>query len=182
MASDNIFEELAQELNTLSSEIQEAYEEATKEEIRVAGNTLEKNLIRGAGKNTEFSSTLIQNLNNSIQKTENFVKGQYYEVDIDWNDDDIVNTDLGIGYGKYADIPRGKKKRNYSLSPATYRDLAYIINYGRGANFSQTDTKVILGNYFIQKANRSVKKWKNKRDTNFKVKLDLLAIKKFDKG
>lgn len=181
MESDNIFEKLAQELNTLPNEIQEAYEEATKEEIRVAGNTLEKNLIRGAGKSTEFSSSLIQNLNNNMQKTENFVKGQYYEIDIDWNDNNIVNTDLGIGYGKYADVPRARKKRNYSLRPATYKDLAYIINYGRGANFSQTGTKVILGNYFIQKAARSVKKWKEKRDLVFRTKLDLLATKKFDK-
>lgn len=180
MDEEDIFEKLARELNTLPVEIQEAYESATEDEIRVAGNTLRKNLIRGAGKDTIFSSTLVQNLNNSIQENETFVKGEYYEVDIDWNDDKIVNTDLGLGYGKYKNVPRAKGKRNYSLSPATYKDLAYIINYGRGANFSQKASKVIAGNYFIQKATRSVKKWKAKRDITFKAKLDLLAKKKFD--
>ena len=177
---DNVFDRLAKELETLPNEIQELYEEATKQEIRIAGQTLKKNLIRGADKNTRFN-TLVQQLNNNIYEKETFIKGTYYEVEVDWNDDKIVNTDLGIGYGKYAHIPRARKKRNYSKSPATYKDLAYIINYGRGANFSQTGAKVVAGNYFITKAVRSVKKWKVKRDINFKAKLDILSAKKFEK-
>lgn len=182
MAEENVFDRLAKELNTLPNEIQELYEDATKQEIRVAGNTLRKNLIRGAGKNTLASPKLITALNNGItQPKETFIKGQYYEVEIDWDDDRIVNTDLGIGYGKFANIPRARKKRNYSKSPATYHDLAYIINYGRGANFSNTNDKIMMGNNFIQKAQRSVKKWRVKRDLVFKTKLDILGNKKFNK-
>lgn len=181
MANENVFETLAKELETLPNEIQEIYENVTVQEIRVAGRTLEKNLVRGAGKNTNFSSALIQQLNNNVQTVETFIKGEYYEVEVDWNNERIVNTDLGIGYGKYKDKPRAKKKRNYSISPATYKDLAYIINYGKGANFSQTNEKVVAGNYFIQKAVRSVKKWKVKRDLVFKTKIDLLTTKKFNK-
>ena len=66
MAEENVFDRLAKELNTLPNEIQEIYEDATKQEIRVAGNTLRKNLIRGAGKNTLMSQTLINNLNKNI--------------------------------------------------------------------------------------------------------------------
>ena len=181
MAEDNVFDRLAKELNTLPNEIQELYEDVTKQEIRVAGMTLRKNLIRGAGKNTLASQTLVNALNQSITEKETFIKGQYYEVEIDWDDDRIVNTDLGIGYGRYAHIPRARKKRNYSKSPATYKDLAYIINYGRGANFSKTNDKIMMGNNFIQKAMRSVKKWRVKRDLVFRTKLNVLANKKFEK-
>lgn len=182
MAEENVFDRLAKELNTLPNEIQELYEDATKQEIRVAGMTLRKNLIRGAGKNTNFGSSLIQQLNDNITKPkETFLKGQYYEVEVDWDDERLVNTDLGIKSGKYANIPRARKKRNYSKVPATYKDLAYIINYGRGANFSQSNEKVIMGNFFVQKAVRSVKKWKVKRDLVFKTKLNVLANKKFEK-
>jgi hypothetical protein len=180
MAEENVFDRLAKELNTLPNEIQEIYEDATKQEIRVAGNTLRKNLIRGAGKNTRFN-TLVQKLNERIYEKETFIKGQYYEVEVDWTDERLVNTDLGLGYGKYAHIPRARKKRNYSIRPATYKDLAYIINYGRGANFSQSNEKVIAGNYFVQKAVRSIKKWRIKRDLIFRTKLDILANKKFEK-
>ena len=66
MAEENVFDRLAKELNTLPNEIQEIYEEATKQEIRNAGMTLSKNLVRGAGKNTLMSQTLINNLNRNI--------------------------------------------------------------------------------------------------------------------
>ena len=181
MAEENVFDKLAKELNTLPNEIQELYEDATKQEIRVAGMTLRKNLIRGASKNTRFN-TLAQKLaENTPMPQETFIKGQYYEVEIDWDDERIVNIDLGRGYGKFAHIPRARKKRNYSKSPATYKDLAYIINYGRGANFSKTNDKIMMGNNFIQKAQRSVKKWRVKRDLVFKTKLDILGNKKFNK-
>ena len=181
MAEENVFDRLAKELNTLPNEIQEIYEDATKQEIRVAGNTLRKNLIRGAGKNTLMSQTLINNLNKNITEKETFIKGKYYEVEVDWDNERIVNTDLGIKTGTFANIPRARKKRNYSRVPATYKDLAYIINYGRGANYSQSNEKVIMGNFFVQKAVRSVKKWKVKRDLVFRTKLNVLANKKFEK-
>ena len=181
MAEENVFDRLAKELNTLPNEIQEIYEDTTKQEIRVAGNTLRKNLIRGAGKNTLMSQTLINNLNKNITEKETFIKGRYYEVEVDWDDERIVNTDLGIKTGTFADKPRARKKRNYSIRPATYKDLAYIINYGRGANFSQSNEKVIAGNYFVQKAVRSIKKWRVKRDLIFRTKLNILANKKFEK-
>lgn len=182
MAEENVFDRLAKELNTLPNEIQEIYEDATKQEIRVAGYTLRKNLIRGAGKNTLMSQKLITALNDSISEPkETFIKGSYYEVEVDWDDERLVNTDLDIKTGTFADIPRARKKRNYSRSPATYKDLAYIINYGRGANFSQSNEKVIMGNFFVQKAVRSVKKWKVKRDRVFTVKMQVLANKKFEK-
>lgn len=181
MAEENVFDRLARELNTLPKEIQDTYEETTKQEIRVAGNTLEKNLVRGAGKNTLMSNRLITELNKNVTKREIFIKGSYYEVEVDWDNERIVNPDLGIGYGTFAKVPRARKKRNYSKNPATYHDLAYIINYGRGANFSQGKNKVILGNYFIQKATRSVKKWKVKRDLVFRAKIDILRQKKFER-
>ncbi len=177
----DVFDKLAEELNLLGQEVQEIYEKCTVQEIRVAGSTLKKNLIRGAGKNTEISTALVSRLNQNITEKEYFVKGRYYIVNIDWDTNKIVNTDLGMGYGKYADVERSRKKRNYSIRPATYYDLAYIINYGRGVNFSGKNDKIIAGNYFIQKAVRRISKWRDKRDLLVKTKLQVLAIEKFER-
>jgi hypothetical protein len=79
--------------------------------------------------------------------------------------------------GSFKGIPRASGKRNYSIAPATYKDLAYIIDAGRGANFSKSGIKVVQGSNFIKKAWRNSKSWKKKREIYFKVELDVLGEK-----
>ena len=167
---DNVFDRLAKELNKLPEEIQQVFEETTIQEINATATKMQINLKRGSGN---------EHLNNNMVEDTLYIKGKYYEKTIDWNDDKIVDEDVGIAWGKYKDKPRARKKRNYSLRPATYHDLAYIINYGRGANFSQSSDKIVAGNYFITKATRNAKNWRNKRDKNFRIELANLG-KKFE--
>lgn len=169
---ETVFDRLAKELNKLPEEIQQAFEETTIKQIDLTMETVvKKALIRGSGS---------QRLNdNMVEPKPLYIKGKYYERTIDWDDKKIVDDDLNVEWGKYKDKPRARKKRNYSLRPATYHDLAYIINYGRGANFSQSSEKIVAGNYFINKATRNAKNWRNKRDKNFRIELANMG-KKFE--
>ena len=163
---ETVFDRLAKELNKLPEEIQQAFEETTIKEINATAQKMQINLKRGSGN---------ERLNNNMVEDTLYIKGKYYEKTIDWNDDKIVDEDVGIAWGKYKDKPRARKKRNYSLRPATYHDLAYIINYGRGANFSQSSDKIVAGNYFITKATRNAKNWRTKRDKKFNEELNKLG-------
>ena len=167
---ETVFDRLAKELNKLPEEIQQAFEETTIKEIDATAIKMEINLKRGSGN---------ERLNANMVDEKRYIKGKYYERTIDWNDNKIVDDDIGVAWGKYKDKPRARKKRNYSLRPATYHDLAYIINYGRGANFSQSSEKIVAGNYFITKATRNAKNWRNKRDKNFRIELANMG-KKFE--
>lgn len=172
---DDIFDKLSRELEKLPNDIQGVYEATTITQIDITADTLKRNLLRGSGANTIMSSKLTTLLNANMVDEKNYIKGMAYERIIDWDDSKIVDEDLGINYGKYKNVPRARKKRNFSVRPATYHDLAYIINYGRGANFSATDNKVIAGNYFITKATRNASKWRVKRDKLFNQALDKLG-------
>lgn len=166
----DVFDELAKQLNVLPEKIQQAYEKSTIEQIDETAEKMKKNLERGSTSGTALT-LLASRLNDNMVEDKVYIKGKYYERTIDWDDNKIVDEDLGIKWGKYKDKPRARKKRNYSLRPATYHDLAYIINYGRGANFSQESTKIVAGNYFINKATRNAKNWRKKRDKKFNEEL-----------
>lgn len=163
---DNVFDQLAKELNKLPEEIQEAYEEATIQQIDETYYKMYKNLERGSG-STRLNAHTVEEIV--------YIKGKYYERTVDWDDKRIVDDDNNVEWGKYKDKPRARKKRNYSLRPATYHDLAYIMNYGRGANFSQSSEKIRAGNYFITKATRNAKNWRKKRDKRFNEELNKLG-------
>lgn len=163
---ETVFDRLAKELNKLPEEIQQAFEETTIKEINATATKMQINLKRGSGS---------ERLNNNMVEDTLYIKGKYYEKTIDWKDDKIVDDDIGVAWGKYKDKPRARKKRNYSLRPATYHDLAYIMNYGRGANFSQSSEKIRAGNYFITKATRNAKNWRKKRDKRFNEELNKLG-------
>ena len=166
----DVFDELAKQLNVLPEKIQQAYEKSTIEQINESAEKMKKQLEKGSASGTALTS-LASRLNDNMVEDTVYIKGKYYERTVDWNDERIVDEDIGVNWGKYKDKPRARKKRNYSLRPATYHDLAYIINYGRGANFSQDDKKIVAGNYFINKATRNAKNWQKKRDKRFNERL-----------
>lgn len=169
--ADDVFDKLGKGLVNTAEQLQEIYEKTTIQTIDITAQNMKKNLIRGSG-----SKSLNAHI---VEPKPVYIKGKLYERTIDWDDQTIVNEDKGTGWGIYANVSRAPKKRNYSLRPATYHDLAYIINYGRGAAFSQDKKKVVIyaGNNFINKAVRNNKNWRKKRDKLFKQEVDLLGNK-----
>lgn len=164
--ADDVFDRLGKSLVETTEQIQEIYEKTTIKTIDLTAMNMKKNLVRGSGS---------ESLNAHIVEPEPvYIKGQLYERTIDWSEE-IVDDN----YGKYADIPRLPKKRNYSIRPATWHDLAYIINSGRVAPLSQDNKKVVIyaGNNFINKAVRNNRNWRKKRDKLFKQEIDLLGNK-----
>lgn len=157
--SDDVFSSLAEQLNALPSEIETAYEEATVETIDKKAEMLRQKLLSTSGSKT---------LNSAMAPIKVYKKGVYYERGYDWDDRRIVNVDQGKGYGKYKEKTRKQGKRNFSIHPATYHDLAYIINHGHGGQ---------LGNNFIDRSMRSVRNWKIDRDVDFERRLSLIGKK-----
>lgn len=164
--ADDVFDRLGNELVNTAEQLQEIYEKTTIQTIDDTAENMKKNLVRGSG-----SKSLNAHI---VEPKPVYIKGQLYERTVDWSDE-IVDKK----YGTYADIPRLPKKRNFSLRPATWHDLAYIINSGRVAPFSQDNKKVVIyaGNNFINKAVRNNKNWRKKRDKLFKQEVDLLGNK-----
>lgn len=155
--SQDVFEKLASNLGALPEQIEEAYDSATVDAINIAAEQLRTNLLQKSKSST---------LNAAMVSIKIDRPKEYYERGFDWDDERIVNIEQGKSVGKYKDRPRKAGKRNYSLHPATYHDLAYIINFGHGGK---------LGNYFITKSMRRVKNWKNKRDIDFERRLAGIA-------
>lgn len=161
--SDEVFDVLAKELGTLAENIQDLYEKTTIEVIEETTQKMANNLSRTSDS---------QSLNDHMIVSEPvYIKGVLYQREIDWSNEIVDKT-----YGQYADVPRLPKKRNYSISPATWHDLAYIINYGRAANFSTTNVKIITGTYFVDRATRNAKHWRKKRDNKFRAKIDSIRL------
>lgn len=154
MEDDNPYERLAQRFNALPEQIQQAYEEATIEEIDKAADKLKTFLLQNSGSET---------LNAKIDDKTRKIDHQYYEREITWNDKRIVNLDQKKAIGRDINKKRAKGKRNFSLHPATYKDLAYIINYGHGG---------VVGNQFIKRGLRRIKNWRKDRDITLERKLD----------
>lgn len=168
----DVFLELANKLKDFPKEVEKALVTATKKAVDEAGRKMETNLARGAGIDTRLDdhrlpAKIIDN-------------DRVYSYQIDWQDT-IVDEDIGVPYGIYVDKPRMAGKRNYSRAPATWHDLAYIIDDGRVANFSKTGAKVVAGTNFIKKARRNAKSWTKKRDIYATAELDVVA-NNLDKG
>lgn len=152
----DVFDDLSRKLETLPEKLDKTYREVTKAEIKEAGDTMRDFFRANSG-----SPSL-----NAQMTTEFVISGDYYAYNITWDDEIIVNVDKGKSYGRDRDKPRERGKRNYSIRPATYHDLAYIINQGE---------KGFMGKRFIERGRNRVKKWKLKRDNAFKVKEAVIA-------
>lgn len=162
----DVFEELAQNLDVLPEELEKMYQQSVIEEVDKDAEKLTRYFLANSG-----SETLNSNMFFSTTK----IEGKLYIRTVDWNDKTPVNVMKGKSYGRDANKPRNRGKRNYSIRPATTRDLAYIINYGQVKN-GKTRT---LGNYFITKGMRRVKNRDKRIKSNFNRKI-LLIAKKFE--
>lgn len=163
----DVFLDLAKKLEKLPNEVENALITATKKAVNEAGQKMEINLKRGAGIDTKLAK---HQLPAKITDNKNV-----YAYEIDWSDE-IVNKNTSYPT-EYAEISRLGGKRNYSRAPATWHDLAYIIDEGHVARFSQTGAKVVAGTNFIKKARRNAKSWRKKRDIYATAELDIVANK-----
>lgn len=164
MAND-VFTDLAKKLKDLPDQVQNAIITATKKAVNEAGEKMEINLKRGAGTDTKLANH---------QLPAKITDNKYvYAYEVDWSDE-IVNKNTSYPT-EYAEISRLGGKRNYSRAPATWHDLAYIIDEGHVAPFSQTGVQIVAGTNFIKKARRNAKSWVKKRDIYATVELDIVA-------
>lgn len=167
---DDVFDELAKELNRLPEEIEQAYEEVVIQEVDKAGEKLNSYFIANSGSKTLNEHRIVE----SVLYKDNRVKS--YRVTVDWDDKTPVNELKGKSWGRDVKVKRRRGKRNYSIRPATTHDLAYIINYGE----KNADGSVKrLGNYFITKGMRRIKNLDKNIEKEFEQKLILLG-KRFE--
>lgn len=151
----NIFDTLAEQIKATPEAIKKEYEDITIKTLDLYFDKFEKKL-----KDTSGS----EDLNNKMTvRQPEYERGDYYIRSLDWDDETIVNVDKGKSYGQQAERVRERGKRNYSVYPATYHDLAYILNYGHGGQ---------TGTHFIDQAKRSLKRWEKARDKAFEKYLD----------
>ena len=155
-ADKDVFEYLSQQLQALPQEIKKEYVDITVKTVDTYFATFERNLRSTSG-SVELNKTM--KVDKPYKPT-----GDEYIRRLDWDDKTIVNEARGKKWGTYRDKPRAKGKRNYSIVPATYHDLAYITNYGY---IDSITGDRVQGNFFITKASRKLKKWKNSRDRKF---------------
>lgn len=167
----DVFLDLAKNLENLPDQVENALLVATKKAIDEAALAMDKNLARGAG------------LGTSLQKHQlppkKIDSKRIYGYEFDWSDE-IVN-DKTTYPSKYANKPRLSGKRNFSIAPATWHDLAYIIDEGHVAPFSETKRQIVAGTNFIKRARRNSKTWRKKRDIYATAALDIVA-NNLDKG
>lgn len=153
---NNVFDSLATHLKNLPLDIQDAYESVTVETINDTFKILQRELI-----NRSRSNTLNEKM---YPLTPVYVEHKYYRVGVDWRDEP-VNPNRKFT----RNITRKTGKRNYSTHPATYHDLAYIINHGHGG---------VAGTHFINQAMRRIKGWEKVRDNRFKLIVSEMDINK----
>lgn len=168
----DVFGRLSEEIKKMPDEIIDLYKKITKEAVISTGKEMARTLQQTSG-----SQSLNQHMTQEI-----VISDDYYAYYISWADDISVNADKGKSgkYGGKREIQRKKGKRNYTLRPATYHDLAYIIDFGHTVHFKDGRTGFVEGNKFIQRAYRKViKGWKNRRDEQFVVASKEIA-KKFE--
>lgn len=162
---NNALLDLAKKLEKLPEEVKNALLSATKKAIDEAAWKMRTNFKRNSG-NPELNSRL----------KETKIDTEYtYGYEFDWDNKDIVDEALGINWGRYKGKKRASGKRNYSIAPATWHDLAYIIDEGAVIPYSPQGAYVIAGNNFIKKARRNIKGWRQKRDKYAVVELDIVA-------
>ena len=157
--------QLAKNLEKFPKEVENALITATKKAVYEAGIKMETNLKRGAGVDSSLANHQLP-----AKITDN---NYVYAYEIDWSDD-VVNKKTKYPT-EYAEITRMGGKRNYSRAPATWHDLAYIIDEGHVAKFSGTGAKIVAGTNFIKKARRNAKSWTKKRDIYATAELDIVA-------
>lgn len=160
MADKNVFERLAEGLQALPEQIQDIYEDTTIEAVDTYFYKFASDL-----RDTSGSKSLNEKMTVYPPK---YKKGEYYLRALDWDDKTIVNVDQGKSYGAQKKRIRERNKRNYSAYPATYHDLAYIINYGHGGK---------AGNAFITKAKHRAANWEKNRNTMFRKALHKIKTK-----
>lgn len=150
---DDVLLELADKLKKLPEELEEGLIKATKKAVDEAIGKMYINLKNGSPKDLaehQLPAKLVSDNDN------------YYSYVIDWDD---TNVNEKTNYPTiFASRPRLSGKRNFSIAPAKWHDLAYIIDSGRVAAFSTTNTKIVAGTNFIKKARRNAKSWTKKRD------------------
>lgn len=169
---DDVFNVLAEKLKVLPDEVAEAYKETSIRAINEAGDKL-KNQV----KNTSPSAALANHIKTDIRHTNYF-----YTYEVDWSHDLIRPN-----YTPIKERKRKAGKRDYRIAPATWHDLAYILN--AGVRSDEDGHTIKPPTYFITKAWRNAKNWKNKRDLYFNTKLaeygnqfdDFKTYKKKDK-
>lgn len=156
----SVFEKIGEKINALPKQVETAFLDATEQALTEEGQKLYQNLQKSG------SSSLNAHLENK-----GLIKGKIlYTYIVDWSNE-LVSPNRKIKRER----TRRVGKRDYGVAPATWNDLAYIINYGTKSD--ETDKTIRAGNFFITKAMRNAKKWKKKQESNFKLNLDLLANK-----
>ena len=164
MAND-VFLELAHKLENLPDQVENALITATKQAVKETGEKMEANLKKGA-QQTEEGMQLADH-----QLVPNIIDdGKVYSYQIDWSPQ-LVNKPNAY----FAKKPRLPGKRNFSIAPATWHDLAYIIDAGWVEPASETGIKIVPGTNFIKKARRNAKIWKKKRDIYATAELQIVA-------
>lgn len=160
LSNPNVFEYLSQQLQALPQQLQDIYEDKTIE-------TVDTYFYNFAGDLRDTSGSESLNAKMTVYPPA-YKKGKFYVRRLDWDDKTIVNIDQGKSYGAQKKRKRESNKRNYSAYPATYHDLAYIINYGHGGK---------AGTYFIKKARHKLNHWEKKRDDEFRRALYKIKTK-----
>lgn len=156
----SVWDKIGKKINALPKQVETAFLDATEEALTEEGQKLYQNLQKSG------SSSLNAHLDNK-----GLTKGKIlYTYEVEWSDE-LVNPNRKIKRER----TRQAGKRDYGVAPATWNDLAYIINYGTKSD--DTGKTIKEGNFFITKAMRNAKKWKKKQESKFKLNLDLLANK-----
>ncbi len=149
----SVFVDIANTLNLLPDEIKDLYERITIDTVNKYFDRMERELDQKGGK------TLADK---RVPYPPIYAKGKVYVRRTDWTSE-IVDKKWGSEWGRKK--KRAAGKRNFSLRPATYHDLAYIINYGHDG---------IAGTYFIANAWRRFRGWKGARNRKFHKEVNKL--------
>lgn len=155
--ADDVFDVLAEKLQSIPDEIADIYKETTIKAINEAGEKLEVNLKRGAGSEGGLAKHLLP-----AKKT---LSKFSYTYEVDWSHDLIKPN-----YKPAKERKRKAGKRDYRIAPATWHDLAYIVN--SGVRSDEDGHTIRPPTYFIKKAWRNAQRWKLKREVYFNAKLD----------
>ena len=159
----SVWDKIGEKINALPKQVETAFLDATEQALTEEGENLYKNLKFDQKYAMHPKGNLDAHLVDYGLK-----KGAItYTYEVDWSDE-LVRQRKGVKKER----TRAVGKRDYGVAPATWRDLAYILNYG-----STNASGYHAGTYFITKAMRNAKKWKKKQESKFKLNLDLLANK-----
>ena len=182
---DSVFDYLAEAIEKLPEQVQEAAVSATKEAVNKYGmrmydylkqhGTFRDGTVDGADKLAG------QHLRDHIYHKDNFDKAESADAIwfyVDW-DNTLVNPKLsGAGINANAETGRGKYtggKRNYSMVPATWHDLAYILATGRTIKKKDGTTTIVAGKPFLVQGVRKKSGWKGYQTKEFAKKIDVIA-------